>query len=425
MTGTSPSTAVNAEAGTAARQAAMSVLIADKLDQSGLEDLEALGCHVQYEADLTADTLPAAIAEHDPDILVVSSTKVQEATLDGAHRLSLIVCAGAGCDSIELAAASAKGIFVADCPGTNSIAVAELAWALILACDRCVPDQCADVRSGTWNKQEYARKAAGLHGRTLGIVGLGRIGCEVAQRGIAFGMKVVAWSRSLTEDRAHELGLGYCSNLINLAKLADVISVHVAATAETRGLIGEKFCAAIKPGACLINTSHGSVVDHAELARAVREKDVRAGLDVYATEPGGTTGRFTDGIVQEPGVYGTHHVGGSTEQARQAIAAEVVRIIDTYAGTGAVPNCVNRARAARITSQLTVRHRNRPGVLAHVLYTLGQAGITVQEMENIIYDGALAACARLRLDKLPKPEHISAIRTNDDVLSIELTQLSD
>jgi len=403
----------------------MTVLIAGKLEQLGLEQLESLGCPVRYEADLTADTLPAAIAEHDPDVLVVASTRVQEATLDGAHRLSLIVRAGAGCDTIDLAAASARGIFVADCPGTNSIAVAELAWALILACDRRVPDQCADVRSGTWNKKEYARKAAGLYGRTLGIVGLGRIGCEVAQRGRAFGMKVVAWSRNLTEDRAHELGLGYCSNLINLAKLADVISVHVAATAETRGLIGEKFCTALKPGACLVNTSHGSVVDHAELAKAVREKGVRAGLDVYATEPGGTTGQFADTIVREPGVYGTHHVGASTEQARQAIAAEVVRIIDTYAGTGTVPNCVNRAKAARLTSQLTVRHRNRPGVLAHVLYTLGQAGITVLEMENIIYDGALAACARLRLDELPKPEHISAIRTNDDVLSIELTQMSD
>jgi D-3-phosphoglycerate dehydrogenase len=416
---------INTEVGAAARQTALNVLIAGKLDQTGIEQLEALGCRVHFDANLTAQTLPPAIAELDPDVLVVRSTKVQQATLDGAHRLSLVVRAGAGCDTIDLATASAKGIFVADCHGTETVAVAELAWALILACDRRVPDQAADVRSGTWNKKEYARKATGLFGRTLGIVGLGRIGREVADRGKVFGMKVVAWSRSLTEDRAHELGLGYCSNLINLAKLADVISVHVAATVETRGLIGEKFCAAIKPGACLVNTSHGSVVDHAELAKAVREKGVRAGLDVYASEPGGATGQFSDAIVQEPGVYGTHHVGASTEQARQAIAAEVVRIIDTYASTGAVDNCVNRAPAAPVTSQLTVRHLNRPGVLAHVLYTLGQAGINVLEMENIIYDGALAACARLQLDDLPKPEHISAIRANDDVLSVALTQRGD
>jgi D-3-phosphoglycerate dehydrogenase len=423
MATSSPTTTIDADAGTVMRQATMTVLIADKFDQTGIDQLEAIGCRVQFNPDLTAETLPAAVTEHHPEVLIVRSTKVPATAIEAAAPLSLIVRAGAGYDNIDVAAASAKGIFVANCPGMNAIAVAELAWALILACDRRVPDQCADIRSGTWNKKEYAKKAGGLHGRTLGIVGLGRIGLEVAQRGRAFGMKVVAWSNSLTEDRAHELGLGYCSNLINLAKLADVISVHVAATPRTQGLIGAKFCSALKPGAYLINTSRGSVVDEAALIEAMRDKGVRAGLDVYAAEPRGATGRFTDPIVQEPGVYGTHHVGASTNQAQQAVADEVVRIVDTYARTGAVPNCVNRARATAATSLLTVRHLNRPGVLAHVFYTLGQAGINVQEMENIIYDGAQAACARIQLDEPPKPEHISAIRANDDVLSIELTQI--
>jgi len=403
----------------------MTVLIADKFDQAGIEKLEAIGCRVQLSPDLKADDLPAAVRENDPDVLIVRSTQVLAAAVEAAHRLSLIVRAGAGYDTIDVAGASARGIFVANCPGMNAIAVAELAWALILACDRRVPDQCADVRGGTWNKKEYARKAAGLHGRTLGIVGLGRIGLEVAQRGKAFGMRVVAWSNSLTEERAHELGLGYCSNLINLAKLADVISVHVAATPETQGLIGEKFCAALKPGAYVINTSRGSVVNETALIEAIRTKDIRAGLDVYANEPPTATGEFTGAIVKEPGVYGTHHVGASTDQAQQAIADEVVRIVDTYARTGAVPNCVNQANATSATSLLTVRHLNRPGVLAHVFYTLGQAGINVQEMENIIYLGAQAACARIQLDEPPKPDHISAIRANDDVLSVELTQIGN
>jgi D-3-phosphoglycerate dehydrogenase len=403
----------------------MTVLIADKYDQSGVEQLEAIGCRVQLDPDLTADTLPAAVSELDPDVLIVRSTRVTATTLDAAGRLSLIVRAGAGYDTIDVASASAKGIFVANCPGMNAIAVAELAWALILACDRRVPDQCAEIREGRWNKKEYAKKAAGLHGRTLGIVGLGRIGLEVARRGQAFGMKVIAWSNSLTEERAHGLGLSYCSNLINLAKQADVISVHVAATPETKGLIGEKFCAALKPGAYVINTSRGSVVDETALTEAIRSKDVRAGLDVYANEPGTATAEFIDPIVKEPGVYGTHHVAASTDQAQQAIADEVVRIISTYAGTGTVPNCVNRAKATSATSLLTVRHLNRPGVLAHVFYTLGQAGINVQEMENIIYDGARAACARIQLDEPPKSEHLSAIRANDDVLSIELAHIGN
>jgi D-3-phosphoglycerate dehydrogenase len=166
-------------------------------------------------------------------------------------------------------------------------------------------------------------------------------------------------------------------------------------------------------------------VDQTALIEAIRTKHVRAGLDVYASEPPTATGEFTDAIVKEPGVYGTHHVGASTDQAQQAIADEVVRIIDTYSRTGAVPNCVNQAKATSATSLLTVRHLNRPGVLAHVFYTLGQAGINVQEMENIIYLGAQAACARIQLDESPKPEHISAIRANDDVLSVELTQIGN
>jgi D-3-phosphoglycerate dehydrogenase len=412
------------DSGAATRQATLIVLVADKFDETGLDQLEALGCRVHYDADLTAETLPAALAEYDPDVLVVRATDVRAAALKAAPRLTLIVRAGAGYDNIDVAAASSRGINVANCPGMNAIAVAELTWALILACDRRVPDQCTDIRAGEWRKGEYVRKALGLHGRTLGIVGLGRIGLAVAQRGQAFGMKVVAWSHSLTEDRAHELGFGYCANLINLAKLADVVSVHVAATPETEGLIGDKFCAALRPGVYLINTSRGSVVDRAALTEAIRTKGVRAGLDVYGAEPDGLTGRFDDPIVQEPGVYGTHHVGAWTEQAQQAVAAEVVRIVVSYAREGAVPNCVNRARATTATNLLTVRHLNRPGVLAHVFYTLGQAGISVQEMENIIYDGARAACARIQLDGTPKPEHISAIRANDDVLSVEVTRIS-
>ncbi len=400
----------------------ITVLVADKFEQAGLDNLQSRGCQVQFDPGLTGESLEAAIQQHDPGVLVVRSTKVPATVLENAGRLSLIVRAGAGYDNIDLAAASAKGIFVANCPGRNSVAVAELAWALILACDRRVPDQTADLRNRTWKKKEYA-KAAGLYGRTLGVVGLGRIGREVAARGRAFGMKVVAWSRSLTEEQARELGIAYCENLINLAKVADVVSVHVAASPETEGLIGEKFCGALKPGAFVINTSRGSVVDEQALTTAIRTKGVRAGLDVYATEPAGGTGTFADPIIEEAGVYGTHHVGASTDQAQNAIAAEVVHIIDTYQTVGMVPNCVNRATSTAATNLLVVRHLNHPGVLAHVFYTLGQAGINVEEMENIICDGAQAACARIQLDEPPQPEHITAIRANDDVLSVEVAFL--
>lgn len=398
------------------------VLIADSFSPAGISALEDAGCNVHSQPDLTADTLASAVTKLDPDVLVVRSTKVSEEAFKAGKTLSLVVRAGAGYDTIDVAAASARGIFVANCPGKNSIAVAELVWGLILNCDRRIPDQTAELRAGTWNKKEYS-KAAGLAGRTLGIIGLGQIGMEVARRGKAFDMRVYAWSRSLTERKADALGIGYCSSIINLAKMSDVISVNITATDDTKRLIDKSFCQAMKPGAFLINTSRGSVMDEAAVIDAIRSKGIRVGLDVFADEPASGDRTFSDPIVNEPGVYGTHHVGASTEQAQAAIAEEAVRIITEHVSTGRVHNCVNRAAFTAATCVLTVRHLNKPGVLAHVFYTLGQAGINVEEMENIIYEGEQAACARIQLTACPTDEDLNAIVSNDNVLAADITQI--
>ncbi len=371
---------------------------------------------------LDATTLPDALAEEDPDILIVRSTKVSDAAINTANRLSLIVRAGAGYDNIDVAAASNRGVFVANCPGKNAVAVAELAWALILSCDRRVPDQTADLRAGIWKKKEYA-KAAGLYGRTLGIIGLGRIGVEIADRGRAFGMRILAWSRNLTEDKADHLGVSYCSNIVNLAKMSDVISVNVAGNAETAELIDDEFFQAMRPGATIVNTSRGSVIDNKALQKAIQEKGIRAGLDVFATEPGAGDDNFTDTVVSLPGVYGTHHVGASTDQAQLAIAEEAVRVVCTYLDQGIVPNSVNRAASTPATTLLTVRHLNQPGVLAHVFYTLGQAGINVEEMENVIYEGGHAACARIQLDDQLGDQELDSLRSNDQILQVTIGNL--
>ncbi|MHC4832891.1 MAG: NAD(P)-dependent oxidoreductase [Planctomycetota bacterium] len=402
---------------------ALRILIADKFEASGVATLEASGFAVEIDPDLGPDTLPEAIARLRPKVLVVRSTKVRADAIEASDGLELIVRAGAGYDNIDVAAASRRGILVANCPGKNAIAVAELAWSLILSCDRRVPDQTADLRAGVWNKKEY-QKAQGLAGRTVGIVGFGQIGREVAKRAKAFGMPVLAWSRSLTEEAAAEAGVGWCESLLNLAKLSDVVSVHVAATPDTERLIGEKFFSQFRPGGIFVNTSRGSVVDEQALAAAVRDKSIRAGLDVFAKEPGGGTGQFEDPLVTLPGVYGTHHVGASTDQAQRAIAAETVRVVEVFDRTGQAPNCVNRAAATPATELLSVRHLNRPGVLAHVFYTIGQAGINVEEMENVIYEGAEAACARIQLDAALDPEHLDAIRANPNVLAVTSVTLS-
>jgi D-3-phosphoglycerate dehydrogenase len=399
----------------------MKVLVADKFEKVGIDGLKELGCTVVSEPDVRADALPELIKRVDPHILIVRSKKVNAEALRAGTALSLVIRAGAGIDTIDVDAASDLGVFVSNCPGKNSIAVAELVLGLLLTCDRRIPDQVAELRKGRWSKSEYA-KARGLYGRTLGIVGLGQIGREVARRAQAFGMQVVAWSRNLTQEEADGLGIGYALTPLEVARVADAVTINVAATAETRNLVNADFLAAMKPGAYLINTARGSVLDEAALEQAVREKGIRAGLDVFQGEPAGGTGKFVNRVSGLPGVYGTHHVGASTEQAQVAIAHEVIRIVQSFRATGEVPNVVNRLAKSSATHVLTIRHRNRPGVLAHVFGVLAGASINVEEVENIIYHGAHATLARIHLDGQPDASSLSRIRDgNPDIISAELS----
>jgi D-3-phosphoglycerate dehydrogenase len=416
----------------------MKVLIADKFEKSGVEGLKAAGCEVVYEPDLKDDSLTQAIASTAADVLVVRGTKVTAPMLD-AGRLSLIVRAGAGYNTIDLAGASARGIYVSNCPGKNAIAVAELAFGLILSLDRRIPDNVAELRAGAWNKKEYS-KAQGLYGRTLALLGVGSIGQEMIRRAAGFGMNVVIWSRrfdgrsgELTDVEARELGVEAAARTVSIelaptpadaAARGDVVSVHVALGPETKQLVNGALLARMKPGAMLINTARGDVVDYAALAQAVTSRGLKVGLDVYANEPAAAAAPFSDALAALPGVYGTHHIGASTDQAQEAIAAETVRIVRSYKETGRVPNVVNLARRTPATHMLVVRHRDRPGVLAHVFSHLRQANLNVQETENIVFEGAEAAVARINLDGAPPAELCQTIKAgNSDVLDLQLVKL--
>lgn len=400
----------------------MRVLIADKFEQSGRDGLKAIGCDVSFEPDLKDDALTNAIREQTPDVLVVRGTKVTEPML-AAAQIKLVVRAGAGFNTIDVAAASRRGIYVSNCPGKNSIAVAELAFALILALDRRIADNVIALRRGEWNKKEFS-KARGLFGRTLGLVGVGKIGAEMIPRAHAFGMRVIAWSRSLTPERAVELGVEFKASPAEVARAADVVSVHVALNSETRGFLGADFFAAMREGAYFINTARGEVVNQAALLEAMRSRGIRAGLDVYAGEPTAATAPFTDEIAEEPNLYGTHHIGASTDQAQEAIAAETVRIVREFKETGNVPNVVNLARQTPATHRLVVRHLDRPGVLAAVLDAIKTEQINVQEMENIVFEGAEAAVARINLDNAPSREILDRLRSGkDDIIELDLLQL--
>lgn len=400
----------------------MRVLVADKFEQSGRDGLKAIGCDVSYQPELKDEALTEAIGQQTPDVLVVRGTKVTEAML-ATGQIKLVVRAGAGFNTIDVAAASRRGIYVSNCPGKNSIAVAELAFALILALDRRIAENVIALRRGEWNKKEFS-KARGLFGRTLGLVGLGKIGAEMIPRARAFGMPVVAWSRSLTPERAGELGVEYKATPADVARAADIVSVHVALNSDTKGFLSADFFAAMRAGAYFINTARGEVVDQAALIEAMRSRGIRAGLDVYAREPTSATAEFTDEILKEANLYGTHHIGASTDQAQEAIAAETVRIVREFKETGTVPNVVNLARLTPATHRLVVRHLDRPGVLALVLDAIKSEHINVQEMENIVFEGAEAAVARINLDNAPSRGILDRLRAGSaDILELDLLQL--
>ncbi|MGI9167638.1 MAG: 3-phosphoglycerate dehydrogenase family protein [Pyrinomonadaceae bacterium] len=402
----------------------MLVLIADKFEQSGRDGLQAIGCDISYQSDLKDDTLVTAIATEQPDVLVVRGTRVTESML-AAGPVKLVVRAGAGYNTIDVAAASRLGIYVSNCPGKNSIAVAELAFALILALDRRIPDNVISLRRGEWNKKEFS-KARGLYGRTLGLIGVGKIGQEMIPRAKAFGMRVIAWSRSLTIEGAEQLGVEYKPKPNDVANEADVVSVHLALNPETKELIGSEFFSAMREGSYFINTSRGEVVDQPALVQAMKTRAFRAGLDVFSNEPTTAKAEFADEIAKEATLYGTHHIGASTDQAQEAIAAETVRIVREFKETGKVPNVVNLARQTPATHRLVVRHLDRPGVLASVLEALKAEQINVQEMENIVFEGAEAAVARINLEQAPSREMLNRLTAETtDIIELDLLELSN
>jgi D-3-phosphoglycerate dehydrogenase len=325
----------------------MRVFVADKFEKAGLEGLKALGCSVINDPNAGATGLAGLVATHDPEVLIVRSTKVQAGVFEGAKSLKLIVRAGSGVDNIDVAAASKKGVGVCNCPGMNAVAVAELTMGLLLACDRRIPDQLVSAREGKWNKKEFS-KARGLKGMTLGVVGVGAIGQEVIKRSVAFGMNVVAWSRSITPQHAAALNCEFGGTdtpaLLALARRADAITVHLPLADSTKKLFNAAFFESMKPGAYFINTSRGGVVDEAALRDAVRSKGLRAGLDVFDPQPAETEAAWQSETATMGGVYATHHCGASTDQAQMAVAEETVRVVKHYKTEARFVNCVNEGR---------------------------------------------------------------------------------
>ncbi len=322
----------------------MKVLITDKYEQSGVAALEKIGCTVTLGPSLKDDKLIAALGKTACDVLVVRSTRVTADMMSASPNLNLIVRAGSGYDTIDVAAASRHNIRVCNCPGMNAVAVAELVMGLMIALDRRIVDNTIDLRRGLWNKREYA-KARGLKGRMLGIIGLGRIGYELAKRAAAFDMDLMYTDVIEHTALENELGI-HRVPLKQLLAESDFVTPHVPGGSETKHLIGREELALMKPTAFLLNCSRGGVIDEVALREAL-ESGVIAGaaLDVYEVEPGASDTTFADPVVQVSRLYGTHHIGASTEQAQIAVADEVVKIVQAYKDSGKPLHCVNPPEA--------------------------------------------------------------------------------
>jgi D-3-phosphoglycerate dehydrogenase len=279
------------------------------------------------------------------------------------------------------------------------------------------------MRAGKWEKEEYA-KAIGLKGRRIGIVGLGHVGRTVAQLARAYEMELFGWSRSLHAQHAAELGLQRAASVEELAAQSDILTLHVELTDYTRGIVSRRVLEALPDGAMVINTARAELMDYDALLELIPKKRLRVGLDVLPSEPPSRSAVYDHPIVRSGLVYTTPHIGASTDQAQTAIAAETVRILRSFIVKGEVPNVVNVTHASRARYQLVVRHLDRVGALANVLAVLKRHGINIQELENTVFEGGKAGCARIRTDTRPSEGCMTEIMAfSDEVLHVDIVAL--
>jgi D-3-phosphoglycerate dehydrogenase len=402
----------------------MRLLIADKLHPRAIEELRSLPLEVVYEPEVTGESLDKYM--HGVGVLIVRSTPVTAAAIENAKQLNLIVRAGASFETIDVRAASKRGIYVANCPGKNASAVAELVLGLIVCLDRRIPDAVMSLRAGKWERKEYS-KAEGLSGKTLGVAGMGAIGRDVAHRARALGLNVAAWSRSLTAARAAELGVTQAASLEELAQKSQILTLHLALVERTKHIVNRRVLGALPERAIVINTARADLVDQEALLEAVEKRGFRVGLDVYPEEPRGS--RTFEGaslLRSYPSgglVYGTPHIAAATDQAQLAIATETVRVIRSFLIEGNLPNVVNVSTSSAARFQLVIRMVDKVGTFANVLFVLKRHGINIEEVSNTVFEGGLAACAKLRLLSRPTEACLAEIKAFDEVLHVDLVTL--
>lgn len=321
----------------------MRVLVTEPLSDRGL-DLLREEHEVDVRPDLAGSGLADAIAVYDA-LVVRSQTKVDAAVVEAGTNLKVIARAGIGLDNVDVEAATRRGVMVVNAPQSNILSAAEHTIALLLALARNVPQADATLRSGEWDRERL--QGVELHGKTLGIVGLGRVGTMVAQRALAFGMRLIAFDPYVSRERARELSIELMPDLGALLVQSDFVTVHLPRTAETEGLIGERELGLMKEGARIVNTARGGIVDEDALAEALRAGRLGgAALDVFSEEP----------VTEHPmfelsNTVVTPHLGAATREAQDKAGAAIAEMVRLALRGEFVPYAVNVA-AAEVTEQV-------------------------------------------------------------------------
>jgi D-3-phosphoglycerate dehydrogenase len=398
----------------------MRLLLADPIDTQPLEELRVLGVQIESKPELTKETLPAALA--GVGILVVRGTEVTRQAIQEARELNLIVRAGSGTGAVDVEAASERGIYVANCPGRSAMSVAELTFGMILALDRRIVESTNEINAGTWDKASYSGEE-GLYGRRIGIAGLGAVGREVLSRARAFGLRIHAFSRSLTPGKAARLEVGFAPSLERLAAMSDIFTVHLPLLPATKGIVSRAVLSALPDGAIFINNSRADLVDNAALAELAKKKRLRIGADVFETEPKERTADFSSPLAgHKPAVF-TPHVGASTRQAQRAVAEEVSRIVRSFLTEEDVPNVVNVCAASPARYVIVLRQLDKVGALANTLSVFKRHGINIEEISNTVFDGARATCTKLRVSGRPSEACLKEIGAFDEVLHVDVVAM--
>jgi len=313
------------------------VLITDNLSGAGVRLLESLpGIEVDVRSGLSPDELRRALADAD-GIIIRSGTALTADVLRGQSRLRIIVRAGVGVDNIDLNAATREGIIVSNTPAGNTTSTAEHTIAMMLALSRNIDRAAASMRSGKWERKKFT--GTQLAGKTLAVIGLGRIGLSVARRAVGLEMKVTGYDPFLAAERASEFGIELYRDVDDIVTQCDYLTVHTPLTDETRGLIDARRLASMKPGVRVINCARGGIVDEEALADAVESGHVSgAALDVFTSEP-----PENSRLISLPAVLTTPHLGASTDEAQELVAVEAAEIISGFLLRNEIRYAVNMA----------------------------------------------------------------------------------